>query len=323
LRVVAVLASIQCVLAQPGSKTGRAENLAAQEHFCSTVVLNLRCLRQPPIYHMGETIRARLSFRSKAPRGYTLAGSPEPRRSGFPLEEIIVPEPEAGTIDPLSRSGTIYAGSTLSSFWPGKKSLNREIDVNEWVQFQRPGRYVLHVVSKRIMLPMVKRPTGHEPIRYCELKSNTESVEVLPPDAHWEAAEIARIDLLLQSTSESIRFEGASALRYLNTPDAALALTRWYVELRDGRVNAELREGIFESRYADTVRSKLEQALRSGALVPIGIVDTLAMLEVRRQFRDRPIPLDPKAREVYSREYWEIFESVKRKYAASAGRRVP
>jgi hypothetical protein len=321
LLVVAMLGGVQGVLGQPGPG-GRRQNPLAdeQERLCSTVTLHFRCLRQPPVYHIGETIQARLSFSGKGQHGFT--AMPEPRRGDF--SEIIVTEPKQGTIDPRTLDNRIRVGGTGS--WSEARSLDREIDVNEWVQFQRSGRYVLRVVLKRIVLKRIVVPPGSDPFRHCELKSNAEPVEVLPPDTHWEAAELARIGALLESVSEKTRYRGASALRYLNTPEAAVALAKWFVRLPGGPVNSELAKGIFESRYPDIVQSNLEQALRqSDPFLRGGIVGVLATLEVRRQFIGRPPPSDPKAAQTWSREYWELFDSVKRKYSAAAqsGREVP
>jgi hypothetical protein len=193
-------------------------------------MLHFRCLRQPPIYHIGETIQAGLSFSSAGQRG--LMAMPELRRDFF--WQIVMAEPTEGTIDPLTLDPRIRVGG--SGGWSEAESWDREIEVNEWIQFRRPGRYMVHVVLKRGVLLPVEGEKGAKAFRYCDLKSNAESVEVLSPDTDWEAAELDRTNKLLESPSESTRFRGASSLRYLNTSAAAVALARWCL-----RIPGELR----------------------------------------------------------------------------------
>jgi len=270
-------------------------------------------LRQPPIFHSGETIQARLSLSTNGQPGLTAL--PDTRRGFF--QEIMVWEPQNDAIDPFTLDHRIRVGNTLGTGW--SEDRNREIDVNEWVQFRRPGRYVLHVVLKHI-IPAQMTEKNRKPWLNCELKSNAESVEVLPPDARWETAELARIGRLLES--DTTRLAGASALRYLNTPQAAVALARWYLWLAGEPTNSELAKGIFESQYADIVQTELEKALRSAVPFTESAVGTLALLEVRRQFSNRPCPADPKAASAWSHEYWALFESVKNKYSAAAARPI-
>jgi hypothetical protein len=93
-------------------------------------------LRQPPIFHRGEVIHARLSLASNGQTGLTaLPGA----RRGF-FREILVWGPEKDAVDPVTLDPRIHVGDQLGSGWSEER--NREIDVNEWVQFRRPGRYV-------------------------------------------------------------------------------------------------------------------------------------------------------------------------------------
>ena len=132
----------------------------------------------------------------------------------------------------------------------------------------------------------------------------------------WEAADLTRIGRLLES--DTTRFAGARSLRFLNTPEAAVALGHWYLRLVGEPVNSELANGIFESQYADIVQSELERALRSGVPFTENAVGTLALLEVKRQFINRPPPSDPKAASAWSQEYWALFETMKAKYSPAA-----
>jgi hypothetical protein len=212
-------------------------------------------------------------------------------------------EPIKDAIDPSTLDHRIRIGDSLGSGWSKERS--RNIDVNEWVQFQHPGRYVLHVVLTHI-IPVRVAEENTKPWMNCELKSNTETIEILPRDIEWETAELVRIGRLLES--ETTRFGAASPLRYLDTPEAAVALAHWYLRLSDGLANSELTTGIFESRYAEIVQRELDNAVRSGVPFTQSEVGTLTLLEVRRQFKNRPLPSDPEAARAWSRDYWKLFD---------------
>ncbi len=316
LLLLTTFLGVECIPARPGPGAHREGPAAEQERLCSAVTLRFRFLRQPPIYHIGETIQARLSFSANGQGGFT--AMPDLRRGAF--KQIVIAEPSEGTIDPSALDRRIHIGG--GGGWLEGETWERDLDVNEWIQFRRPGRYALHFVVKRGVLMPVPGEAGPGAVRYCDLKSNVESIEILASDAGWEAAELARANKLLESSSADARFRGASTLRYLNTPAAAVALANWYVRLPDEPVKSELSGGIFESGHAEIVRAELEKALRSGTSVPESLVGTLTLLEVRRQFINRPRPSDPKAAQAWSREYWDLLESVKSKYSAEAGRSI-
>jgi len=268
---------------------------------CADVTLRLRCLRQPAVFHRGEAIRASLSVTATGRAGLTAL--PGLRRGFF--HEIVSWEPRADAVDPLTLDPRIRVGDEPGSGLVTDR--NREIDLNEWVQFRSSGQYALRVRLKRFEQA------------WCELMSNAESIQILPPDAQWEAAELARIVGMLGS--EATRLAGASALRYLNTRDAAVELTQRYLRSTAGPAEAELGKGIFESQYAEVVQAELEKALRSGAPFTEDALGTLALLEVRRQFANRPCPPEADAARAWSREYWALFASVKRKYEELVKRR--
>lgn len=303
---VLAVAVAACMFAQQRSPSD-------SEHGCSNAILHFRFSRQPPIFHKGEVIQARLSLATNGPAGLTaLPGT----RRGF-FSEILIWEPETDAVDPFTLDPRIRVGDQLGSGW--SKERTREIEVNEWVQFRRPGRYLLHVILKRIV-PEQAMGRDRKPSQWCELKSDAEPIEILPPDAQWEASELARIGRLLES--DATRFAAASALRYLNTPEAAAALARWYLRLTGEPENSELARGIFESQHANVVQAELEKALRSAFPFPENALGTLALLEVRKRFINRPCPPDPKAAGAWSREYWALFDAVKTKYLALATRPI-
>jgi hypothetical protein len=165
------------------------------------------------------------------------------------------------------------------------------------------------------IVPLEMNEQNRRPWLNCELRSNAESVEILAPNAQWEAAELGRIGRLLES--DATRLEGARSLRYLNTPAAAAMLVRSYLQLPSEPANSEFATGIYETQCADIVQKELERALPSAGSSTEKAIGTLASLEVRRQFSKRPCPSDPKAASAWSRDYWALYESVKSRYAGA------
>lgn len=280
---------------------------AGAEARCSNASLRFRCLRQPPVFHRGEAIKAQLSVSTSGLPAFT--AFPDTPRSHF--KEIVVWEPRDGAIDPSTLDNRIRVGSGPGDHaW--SEDRNREIELNEYVQFRRPGRYVLHVVLMHIV-PLEMNEQNRHPWLTCELQSNAESVEILAPNARWEAAELGRIGRLLES--DATRLEGARSLRYLNTPAAAATLARLYLQLPNEPANSEFATGIYESPYAGIVQKELEKALPTAGASTEKAIGTLTWIEVRRQFSKRPCPSDPEAAKAWSKEYWALFESVKNRYA--------
>jgi len=296
------------MLGQLSSDRPSGQSAVGLEARCSNVSLRFRCLRQPPIFHCGETIKAKLSVSANGQPGFT--AFPDTHRGHF--KEIVAWEPRDGASDPSTQDVRIRVGSTLGDGW--SEDRNREIELNEYVQFRRPGRYVLHFVVMHIVPLEINERNSH-PWLNCELRSIAESVEILAPNAEWEASELVRIGRLLES--DATRVEGAHSLRYLNTPAAGVALVRGYLQLPSEPANSEFATGIFESQYADIVQKALEKALPSASSSSEKAIGTLALLEVRREFRNRPCPSDPRAASAWSREYWALYESVKSRYAGA------
>src|ERR1017187_8192595 len=135
-----IAVSAVLTVAVAGWMFAQQKSVSGSENGCSNAVLHLRCLRQPPVFHKGEVIQAKLSLTSNRQAGLTaLPGT----RRGF-FREIFVWEPEKDAVDPFTLDPRIRVGDQLGSGWSEEKA--REIEVNEWVQFRRPGRYVLHAI---------------------------------------------------------------------------------------------------------------------------------------------------------------------------------
>jgi hypothetical protein len=247
-----------------------ATGLAQPPCTDSTAILIFHCLRQPPVFHLGERIQARLLLRSI--RGYTYL--PEGRRWFF-LPNMVAVEPGGGSLDPITLDNRIRIGG--SGGWSEAKSVEQPFDVNEWAQIHQPGLYRLRLVLKHDELQK-----GPVPLGFCQLQSNREMVQILPADTRWEAIQLARGSTLLESGSLNDRLQGAAVLRYLNTVPAAEALVKWYMRAPGEPADSDLAKGLFESSHADVVMAGLEKAIRSNPRLADRLSPILQLLRRRR-----------------------------------------
>jgi hypothetical protein len=306
------------------------------------VTLILKTVKNPAVYNIGEPIRIQLSFSSDAGNYCFSGGSVSRGWMMYPSENFVVApldNPSAlgeGTQDPHfddSAFAFIHGGSILQSIphWLTKVPDVVSIDLNEWIRFMTPGRYVLTVTSDNRIQPSPSCGIwdGREPRAPpapITVQSNRVELTILPVDRQWELRELDEIRHALDSSgswfqvpqsqsadSNMICFEGdcrvggrigsARRLRYLSTQDATTELARRFLatEAQDS-YQAELSQGLLDSPWRDTAIAVLEGALRNPEMripptVPGGappmICQLLAEMMVAREFQDRPLPARP------------------------------
>jgi hypothetical protein len=288
------------------------------------ITLLLSTTKNPAVYNIGEQIRIKLSFSSDA-GNYCFSGG-SPRRIWMYSSEnfVVAPldNPSAlgeGTQDPHfddSAFAFIWGGSILQST-PHLLSKVPDVvsgDLNEWIRFTTPGRYVLTARSDRVHASPscgfwdVREPRA--PAANITVQSNQIELTILPVDRQWELRELNEIRQSLDSSSGDDssfsvfrRIELARRLRYLSTRDATAELARRFLatEAQDS-YQGELSQGLLDSPWRDTAIAVLEGALRNPEMkipptIPGGappmICQLLAEMLVAREFQDRPLPARP------------------------------
>ena len=110
-------------------------------------------------------------------------------------------------------------GSRLSD-----KPLVLNIDLNQWVRFERPGHYTVHALSHAI------GPQRQD----VEVESNQIGIDIVAADPQWQEQELATDLAILNSTLAKIdsasfesRMNAARRLTYLDTPAAVREMARW------------------------------------------------------------------------------------------------
>ncbi len=177
-------------------------------------------------FAMGEVIRLQLSFSSRIPDTYRL----EPRsydRSGRLDLDLPTVTPAAGAVDPLEDYfgagvfGFIGGGLSTPPEFLGPESMSASLVLNEHLRFERPGRYRLFVVSRRV------RPAD----RYAVLPvvSNVIDLELVEADPSVQQRQIAAAMAVLRADGDRTALDAAcSVLRFQGTAGAVEAILDHY-----------------------------------------------------------------------------------------------
>lgn len=148
--------------------------------------------------------------------------------------ERFVVEPEDSTEDPLhayfKSVPTFFSGGLTNFESLSEKPIVIHLDLNEWVRFDKPGNYLVTVLST----PAGDTQVGtYEHGTRTEIRSNTIELEILAPDPAWQRAELQKILVELSHPPPTYMAltpqPGSLALRrlrYLVSPDATRELAR-------------------------------------------------------------------------------------------------
>src|ERR1700733_5122441 len=180
---------------------------------------------------------------------------------GFGSDRFVV-TPEAGTRDPWSyrlHEGMAYSGPGGSGL--RDKPLVLDIDLNQWVRFERPGHYTVHALSH------VRGPQRQD----VEVESNQIGIDIVAASPQWQEQELASDVAILNSTLSKIdsasfesRMTAARRLTYLDTPAAVREMARW-LGLADIQTAQIMQEGLRSSQHSSEAIAAMRELLRSPA----------------------------------------------------------
>src|SRR6267142_1037781 len=134
-------------------------------------------------FRIGELIPLKLAFNS-AVHGKYQVDLATYDRSGRMTEESFLIRPASGWVDPLRSwfSVGVFTGGGLRGFDVlSGRPIFVALDMNEWVRFDRPGKYRVRVGSDR-----VTAKEGNSGTRGGELVSNEIELTILPADQTWQ-----------------------------------------------------------------------------------------------------------------------------------------
>ncbi len=234
-------------------------------------------------FRQGEIISVGYSFTSSLRKTYVLDGMQQDRSGRVDLDKFFLDHRE-GVVDPLgdymhpgSSMGGIGYEATL-----GRKPETLIFDLNQWLRFDKPGKFRLYVTARRIQKKGEK--TFGNP---AEVTSNIVEFEILPRDAEWEEQEFQKIMRLLDSPAEPIDpILGCHRLRYFNTEAAAREMIHRYGAPLDD-CDFEYFFGLIGSRHRAFVVREMERRLEApDQIVSGGYLNLLSHLAYFLQRKD-------------------------------------
>jgi hypothetical protein len=262
----------------------------------SEAVFELRAIRTPAVYQIGERIDLELSFSAPVSGKYGINSTSERRDSSL-LNEIYSVSPAAGAIDPQQHEQALpwgFGGSFMSAQGAlAEKPIIRHADLNEWLRFTRPGHYLLRAVSPRVFPvgeadPLLGPAAGNHPVQ-----SNEIELTIVDADNAWSASQLADITAILDSDEkEEVKLQAARRLGYLDTPEAVAEMARRYSQSVTGsQSDWEWFKAISQSCHADAAipifRARL---VDTHAAHPESIIQLLARLVIEQEYRGKPLP---------------------------------
>lgn len=277
------------------------------------LALKLETKDDQAVFRQGEIITLRVRYEARVRGKYLLNNRSYDRSGRLDGMEIFCIDPAVG-IDPLRdyfNSAEAFIGGGLSSeegLGPAPHDI--DIDLNEW-QTLPPGDYRVSVIGSRVSLGIEGdfHSWNNKPI---PLSSNEVEFRVIVADKGWQAAQLADVVRVLDSSSaESEKRHAARVLRFLGSEDAVQELVRRFWS-GDQNLDWDFEAGLFGSPCRATVIDEMRGMIKAQ---PTG---------VRREFADALVTLelqsDPHFRppQRASKDYERAFDA----YRAEHDRRM-
>lgn len=272
-------------------------------------------------FNVGEPIEIEILYSTQVEKKYR--GSWSTPRPGL-VSVIPKLRPTEGAIDLASvRDYRSPGGSFLSSLgFLGSQVVTQRMDLGDWYQLQKPGRYTVSVQSNEVS--MAKRAEDGGGREFFLLESNTLEFDVVA-DPAWSASGVGEITRALKGGDETERYRALHRLIVLDTPLSVQKLAQLYFsksELTEGD-RGRAYQGLLESSQIEVI-IPLAEAVLSDPQVEVreGMADLLVGLQVRKELGVLPPPPSDPAGQSEWKERYEARTAVFQKYLAKANERV-
>jgi hypothetical protein len=245
------------------AQTGADDFLSAQqkelEKNPAGVVFKISLTDNRTQFQQGEIIRVELAFSSKSDKKYQLDGATYDRGGRLLIDAYHVDLADGAT-DPLKDqfdydSLRIYGGlRSMPILDANPYTIVR--DLNEYLRFDKPGKYRLYVVSHRI------RKEKGTPFEGLPAASNIIEITIVPTDPEWAAKQFQSAIKILDAHDPLDFFSNGErsadrVISFLGTEDA----TRYMARHFDNQYDYIL--GLIGSPLRSTVVSEMEKGLEA------------------------------------------------------------
>jgi len=217
-------------------------------------------------FHQGEIIRVELAFASMLQNTYQLDGGLYDRGGRLDVDEYRIDRLE-DAVDPLKDYQQSHMGGIRSMPILEKKPYRIVRDLNEYIRFDKAGKYRLYVVSGRVRREPTEKERAEarqpQPI-FVPVTSNIIEFTILPADAEWARKQLQSAQTALVAApryvdarrrEEEIR-SARRVIRFLGTEESARYMVR-HMEDAQG----EYGFGLMGSPFRATVVKEMAEGL--------------------------------------------------------------
>lgn len=187
--------------------------------------VSLRVAGEPRSFRVGERIPVVLEFASSSSGKYLLNAAAYDRSGRLPTEEFVAGWKDAR--DPYAEyfgTGIMsgLGGGLRTNPVLGERPVTIELDLNDWLDFDRAGKYRLFLKSHRLSRMRAPDEPGEGRTVSFAGVSNILEIEIKGRDRVWEKQKLAELrQVLTEVSSSEERWQTAMReLAYLGTPDA-------------------------------------------------------------------------------------------------------
>ncbi len=188
----------------------------------------------------------------------------------------------------------------LGGMFLHEKATVADVDLNQWVRFERPGYYRVRALFH------ARGARPQDVSQDVAFESNEIGIEIRLADAEWQARQL-RKDVAVLNTipvkpdneTFQTRTDAARRIGYLDTPDSVREAGR-LIGTADEQVSQILQNGMWASDHRDVAIAAMKQLIRSPdqAVTPV-FLETLAALESRERVSQSQNPGDPDGQRSY------------------------
>jgi hypothetical protein len=225
-------------------------------------------------FRIGETIDIKLTFESTSAEKWMLNTTGRDR-SLFHREQFLV-SPKQGTSDPQGyRALEGFGGSQIGGVVMLGKPWSMNVDLNQWVRFERAGRYrvsaLVHVNGKQ----------GQD----LAVISNESEIEIVPAEKAWLAEQLGRAVAVLDAPagtdppSFNLRASAVRTIWYLDTPESVREAARLVGRLDEQTAGPLLMALRGSNHQADAIAAMNELLRLPDQAVTAAFIQTLARME--------------------------------------------
>jgi hypothetical protein len=228
----------------------------AQQRFAtpSDVRLEIQTQNQQKSFYIGQIIPIELRFSSATPATYQLDMASYDRSGRRSIEEFKV-APSTGWVDPIAAYMGGIGGGLRGLRMLSAEPTKIELQLNEWIRFDKAGQYRVQIVSHRASNVRTSVPYPGLPV---EVISNELEITIAEPPSEWQDDTLRQAVEILDNartpiqSGQSKEWEGVKTLRYLGTPAAAREMARrirgepWDNEFRLGLLGSSARSAVID-----------------------------------------------------------------------------